>query len=243
MDRRLAEVVWALMESSRFRLVSLDDIELNGFAAELAVPYLETLIKHDYVTMCVRTAPATGEFAMRFMLKNLTGPMAPYVADNGSFIDPNLQRNGNQTGAAGRGAKPKDKTEPTPSARIVAMARQLKKFTRAEILEATGLAGQNDHSSAYLRGLSNRGWLYRLDRNEWQLAGTPQAAEIVENVLKKAAGGDPVDMIQAHRKWGAEIPQRTVGFVVHVMQAEGWKIETYPPSGKIGRTTYQVEAR
>ena len=242
MDRSLAEGVWALMESSRFRFVSLDEIEMNGLSVDLAVSYLETLIKNDYVTMIARTAPVTGESELRFLLKNLTGPMAPYIADNGSFIDPNLQRNGKQR-RAGRGGKPKDQTEPTPSARIVAMARQLKTFTRAEILEATGLAGQNDHSSAYLRGLSNRGWLYRLDRNEWQLAGTPQVAEIVENVLKQAAGGDRVDMTAAHLKWGAQIPQRTIGFVVHVMQAEGWKIETYPPSGKIGRTTYQVEAR
>ena len=96
MDRSLAEGVWALMESSRFRFVSLDEIEMNGLSVDLAVSYLETLIKNDYVTMIARTAPVTGESELRFLLKNLTGPMAPYIADNGSFIDPNLQRNGKQ---------------------------------------------------------------------------------------------------------------------------------------------------
>lgn len=242
MDRRQAEVAWALMESSRTRSVKLDDLELNGFPAELAVPYLETLIKYGYVTMTVITAPITGEFVLKFMLKTLTGPMAPYLTDDGRFVDPNL--GGQPKAKRGRNGRLADgEREPSPSARIVAAARRLNKFTRAEILEATGLANENAHSSAYLRGLSNRGWLYRLGRNEWRLAGTPPEAQIVEALLTKAAGGDPIDMIAAHRKWGSEIPQRTIGFVVDVMRAEGWKITKGPGAGKTSRMIYQVEKR
>jgi hypothetical protein len=240
-NTEVGRAVWATLETQR--QATLDDVqEFAGLDPSETLVYLNTLIQQKYVAVRFSGRADSGESVCMFYLARFTGPEAPYVDETGQFIDPNLQRhskrNNGRNGRLADGERP-----PSPSARIMAAARRLNKFTRAEILEETGLANENAHSSAYLRGLSNRGWLYRLGRNEWRLAGTPPEAQIVESLLTKAAGGEPIDMIAAHRKWGSEIPQRTIGFVVDVMRAEGWKITKGPGAGKTSRMIYQVENR
>ncbi len=241
---QIRRAVWAALVSRRTltldELAELTDILPIG----RSLPYLNTLITKEFVAMRGTSKTSRGEYLPQFTLIRYTGPQAPYLDDDGRFIDPNRQKKA-EPGGQCRGGMFADKGKPpTPSALIVAVARRIGgTFSSKQILEAAGLTGINEHTSAYLRGLTAGGWLFRLGPNEWKYAGTPPMSQVVEKLLTDAAGKAPVDMAAAHKKWGQEIPQQTIAFVVKVMRAEGWQITQRRGIGQKGRTQYQVEKR
>lgn len=235
MDEALVQqtqrAVWAAFEARRH--LTLDELEeLTEIAPGSTLPYLNSLIKNEYVALTGTGRTARGEYMPRFSLINYTGPEAPTPYQNAKMEAENRKS---------RGCLMLKENPPTPSAKLVAEAMRRNDFTTNEIAEAAGLGDKRAFAAQYLRALSIRGWLIRLDKRKWRMAGVPLAAQCVWNVLKEAAGNGPVGMDKARRFYGGDIPLRSIGFAVDVMRCQGWVIRQGVSEGRGNKMIYQVE--
>lgn len=227
----IRRAVWAALETRRS--LTFDDLEeLTEMSPREFAPYLNSLIRNEYVSMTGAGRTSRGEWLPRFTLISYAGPQAPTEFQN----------------AAAEAARFKSRDtlmlkelEPSPSAKLIAEALRLGEFSTTEIGDAAGLGEKREYVSQYLRALAVRSWIIRLGKRRWRMAGIPEDAQCVMRALKEAAGGEPVGMDRARRLYGGVIPQRTIGFTVDVLRAQGWVIRQGVQSGNGNRNVYQVD--
>ncbi len=228
---QVQRAVWAAFETRRH--LTLDDIEeLTEIPTGSTLPYLNSLIRNEYVALTGAGRTARGEYMPRFSLINYTGPEAPSLLQNAKIA---------VEARKGHGLLLLKELPPTPSAKLVAEAMRLNEFSTTEIGDAAGLQNKRAFVSQYLRSLAVRGWIIRLEPRRWKMAGIPMDAQCIWETLKGAAGGEPVGMDKARRLFGGDLPLRSIGFAVDVLRAQGWIIRQGIRTGRGGKTVYQVE--
>jgi hypothetical protein len=203
--------IWALLEKGGARLIG-ELAEVTGLSENLVLKYFRLLEENNYLRLSGLAGAVSGESIPTFTLINRTGRDAPYVDDNGRFVDPNLPD-----------AQAKSKNG-CLTARVRLAAESLKAPFSLEELRNAVTCDESEYprvtkifwtmrSCAELVEIKN-GWEYRPDKE----------AKAIRDAIKKGFIGNRFIISDLETFLACAIRPNTLRRVFSELRAEGFQV-------------------